>query len=108
MKNEHVHLRDYIEKILDEREKLHKSEKTALEQRLTEARLALEQRLAHLNEWKEATLKERRDFVTKDSHQTILERIEKMEQFQARMIGLGIAIAICSGVFGAIVAHLIK
>jgi hypothetical protein len=97
MDQEHVKLREYIEKILDEREKALK---------LTADNL--EHRLAHLNEWKDATLKERSDFVSKEMHNVVERDIAELRDFRGKVIGYGLAISSISGLIGALIAHLIK
>lgn len=93
----HVDLREYIEKILDEREK-------AL--RLTAANL--EHRLENLNALRGDVIKDREMFFTKTSAETIIERIEKIENTQGRMIGVAIALMAFSALIGAVASHLFK
>lgn len=93
----HVDLREYIEKILDEREK-------AL--RLTAANL--EHRLETLNALRGDVVKDREMFFTKTSAETLVKRIEKIEGTQGRMIGVAIALMAFSALIGAIASHLFK
>lgn len=92
-----VGLREYIEKILDEREK-------AL--RLTAANL--EHRLEVLNALRNDVIKDREQFFTKTSAETLLERIEKIETMQSRMIGVAVALMALSALIGAVASHLFK
>ncbi len=93
----HVDLREYIEKILDEREK-------AL--RLTAANL--EHRLEVLNDLRNDVLKDRELFFTKSSADGLVERLEKIESTQGRMIGVAIALMALSALIGAVASHLFK
>ncbi len=93
----HVDLREYIEKILDEREK-------AL--RLTAANL--EHRLEVLNDLRNDVLKDRELFFTKTSADGLIERLEKIESTQGRMIGVAIALMALSALIGAVASHLFK
>lgn len=72
--SEQVNLRDYIEQILEEREKA-----VNLLVSRTEAR-----------------------------HDALANRIEKCENFNSRMVGVGVAIALCAGAIGALMQHLLK
>lgn len=92
-----VGLREYIEKILDEREK-------AL--RLTAANL--EHRLEVLNALRNDVINDREQFFTKTSAETLLERIEKIETTQSRMIGVAVALMALSALIGAVASHLFK
>lgn len=93
----HVDLREYIEKILDEREKT---------LRLTAANL--EHRLENLNALRQDVIRDREMFFTKTSADNIIERIEKIESTQGRMIGVAIALMAFSALIGAVVSHLFK
>lgn len=93
----HVDLREYIEKILDEREKT---------LRLTAANL--EHRLENLNALRQDVIRDREMFFTKTSAESIIERIEKIESTQGRMIGVAIALMAFSALIGAVVSHLFK
>lgn len=97
--NEHVHLREYIERILDEREKA---------VRLTAANL--EARLDHLNELRSEVLKDRNQFLSKavydQMHDALTQRVGRLENSQSRLMGVGIAIVAGAGFMGAILNHL--
>jgi hypothetical protein len=89
-----------INAILDEREK---SMNVILEM--------IRERIAHLNALREAY--ERRDisFVKREAydiaHEVLKNRVTKMENFQSKMVGIGITLIFFSGIFGAIVGALV-
>lgn len=94
-------LREYIETILEEREK-------AL--RLTA--INLEHRLDSLNALRNEVLSDRSQFISKgvydQSHQDLIRRIDRVEAMQAKIVGVGIVLVVLSGVVGTIIAHLLK
>ena len=92
--SEHVTIREFIERVMDEREKA-----------LNIATTNLEKRLELLNEL-------RGDVVTKSeynaTHYPMIDRVTKLENWQAKIVGGGILLMFLSGAIGAIVAHIIK
>lgn len=93
----HVDLKEYIERIFDEREKA---------MRLTA--MNLEHRLETLNALRNDVLKDRDLFFTKVSAESVIERIEKLESVQGRMIGVAVALMAVSALIGAVASHLFK
>lgn len=96
-----IPLKDYIERIFDEREAAR-----------TEAAKVLEVHLDNLNHWKEETLRERDKLVTKEfylsQHEMLKTRVDKVETRQARLIGVGIAVVAGAGLVGAFLSHILK
>lgn len=83
-----------LESLLDEREKM---------LRLTAENL--DKRLTLLNEL-------RADVLTKSeyvrAHEAVIERMEKVEKMQSRMVGIGIVLIALSGLIGLIISHFLK
>ena len=89
-----VELKEFILKVLEEKEKAY-----------TAAGQALEIRLHNLNEWKDQTLVERQNYMTRDEytskHESLREKVEALNGQMKVYIAL-------SGIFGAILGILIK
>lgn len=69
---------------------------------------SLEHRLEALNALRADVLKDRELFITKDAHRALEDRVDKLESWQARIVGAGIVLIALSGILGAIVTHLIS
>lgn len=89
--SENVPLREFIERIMDEREKA-----------LNIATNNLEKRLELLNEL-------RGDVLTKTEynsmHYPLSDRITKLENWQAKIVGGGLLLMAVSGALGAVIAY---
>lgn len=98
---EQISVKDYIERVLAERE-----------QARTEAAKVLQVHLDNLNHWKEETLREREKLVSKEfylsQHQYLIDRMDRVEKLQSRMVGIGIAVVAGAGLVGAFLSHLFK
>lgn len=94
-----VSLKEFVERIFDERERA-----------LQLVAENLERRLDTLNALRADVLKDREQFLTKsvydEMHSSLTHRVTKMESFQSRMIGAGILLMALSGIVGAVVEHL--
>ncbi|HUD76001.1 MAG TPA: hypothetical protein VMQ76_13095 [Terracidiphilus sp.] len=91
---EQVSLREFIERIMDEREKA-----------LGLATMNLEKRLDLLNEL-------RGDVLTKAewnaTHYPLADRVTKLENWQAKIVGGGLLLMAVSGALGAVIAYLAR
>jgi len=91
--------REFLERIIEEREKA-----------LRTVASNLEQRLNHLNALREDVIRDRQLFLPKavydQMHGDIVRRVESVERFQAKLVGIGIMVVIVSGFIGAIVSHI--
>lgn len=94
---EHVHLKEFIERILDEREKA-----------LMAAAHTLEIRLDRLNELRAEVTRDRDMYVTKPAFDDHTRRIGAIEGIQSRIIGIGLAFAALTGIIGWVLAKSIK
>lgn len=101
MSEEHVTLREFIERIMDEREKS-----------VHNLASSMEHRLSALNELRADVVKDREQYITKavydEKHTALYDRLIKVENFQSRMLGVGTMLVILSAVLGSLVAHLLK
>lgn len=83
-----------LESLLEEREKM-----------LNLTAENLDKRLCLLNEL-------RSDVLTKSeyirAHEAMVERMEKVEKMQSRMVGIGIVLIALSGLIGLIISHFLK
>ncbi len=74
------------------------------------AAAALSARLEHLNALRDDVVKDRSTFVCKavydQMHTDALRRIEALERWQSRMLGIGAAAVVFAGILGGIVSHL--
>jgi hypothetical protein len=99
--SEHVSLREFIERIMDERQSA-----------VNHLADSMEHRLSALNELRADVVRDRDQFVTKavydEKHASLYDRISKIENAQSRIIGIGIITMPLCGVLGAIIAHLLK
>lgn len=99
--SDHPTLREFIERILDEREKT-----------LNLVAANLERRLAGLNELRSDVIKDREGFLERKvyevSKQIIETRLTKLENAQARIIGVGLAIVTCATLLGIFIGLKMK
>jgi len=91
--------REFLERIIAEREKA-----------LQTVAGNLEQRLNHLNALREDVIRDRQLFMTKavydQMHGDLARRVEIIERFQSRMVGIGIMVVLLSGFIGAVLSHM--
>ena len=94
--SDNVTLREFIERILDEREA-----------KLKLTAEVLETRLHNLNEWRAQAIKDRDDFVRKEvydqRHEPIERRLDALERSQSRLVGIGVVILPVSAFIGAVI-----
>jgi hypothetical protein len=95
-----VSLRDYIERIFDERQKALDIAFKASEQALALASRSLEQRLERLNELRAEVTEDRAEYVKRDVYET---RIGQLEKFQSRLIGVGAILVIIVPILTALI-----
>lgn len=95
-----VPLREFIERIFDEKE-----------EKLRLVAQSLEHRLETLNALRSDVLKDRDLFLSKsvyeEMHAALAERVNKLESWQARIVGAGIVLMGLSAILGAVISHLI-
>jgi ElaB/YqjD/DUF883 family membrane-anchored ribosome-binding protein len=96
-----VPLQVFIERILDEREKS-----------VNQTAENLKTRLEHLNQLREEVQKDRYEFLQKsvydEMHKAIVRRVEMLEMWQSRAVGIGIALVAGAGLLGAVVQHVMR
>lgn len=100
-----VSLREYVDTNFELRDRALRIQQQASEQALLLATRTLEARLSQLNELRAEVTQDRSNFITRiefdgDAKDTN-RRIDQLERFQARLIGIGIMMAIVAGIIGA-------
>lgn len=94
-----VSLKEFVERIFDERERA-----------LKLVASNLEHRLETLNALRLDVLKDRELFLTKsvyeEMHNAVIDRVTKLESWQARIVGAGVLLMALSGLIGAVVSHI--
>src|SRR4029077_6301218 len=100
--DDRVSLKEYIERVFDEKEKALQLAFRAQQEALALASRTLELRLEKLNELRQEVTQDRGNYVTKDAFDS---RLKPLENFNARAIGFGSALAIIAGVIGGFVGH---
>jgi hypothetical protein len=104
-----VSLKEYIERVFDEKEKALQLAFRAQQEALALASRTLELRLEKLNELRQEVTSDRGNYVTKDQYETRSEaqnqRFQRLENFNSRVLGFGAAIGILAGIVGGIIGH---
>lgn len=97
---ESITLRDYIERILDEREAAR-----------VEAAKVLQVHLDNLNHWKEEALREREKLLSRElyvtEHEALTKKVELVEERMAKIVGIGIVLVVLAGLLGSFVGHIL-
>src|SRR6185436_5743896 len=125
MQNDDVSLREYVDTNFELRDRALKIQQEASEQALLLATRTLETRLAQLNELRSEVTSDRSNFITRVEFSALMERvgiitnqyvtremydaqsesrtkrIEALEKWQAKLIGIGIILVLLAGVIGA-------
>lgn len=100
-----VPLKDYIERIFEEREKALNLAFKAQQEALAIATTSLNRELEHLNKLRQEVLADRSEFVTKAEHQQVLNTLSSLQNFNSRILGFGAALALIAGMVGGILGH---
>src|SRR4029077_21241418 len=107
--DDRVSLKEYIERVFDEKEKALQLAFRAQQEALALASRTLELRLEKLNELRQEVTQDRGNYLTKneyDAKHTILsDRLSRLENFNARVLGFGAALALIGGIVGGILGH---
>lgn len=102
-------LKDYMERIFSEREAALNLAFKAQQEALALASRTLELRLEKLNELRQEVTQDRGNYLTKteyDTKHTILnDRLNRLENFNSRILGFGAALALVGGIVGGILGH---
>ena len=101
MSEEHIKLREFIEAILEERQR-------ALEL----SAKAIDAKLEHVNNLRADVIRDRELFVTKAAHEQsqgeLLRRLNSIESAQQRIVGVGIAMVVFAGIIGAVIERVFR
>lgn len=125
MENEPISLREYVDKNFELRDRALEIKQQANDQALLLATRTLENRLAQLNELRSEVTQDRSNFITRVEFTALMDRvslitnqyitremyeaqsdsrtkrIEALEKWQAKLIGIGIILVLVAGVVGA-------
>lgn len=101
MAEEHIALKEFIERIFDERQR-------ALEL----SQKQIETRLESLNHLRAEVMRDRDSFVTKSyqeqAHAEVIRRLSAVESAQSRLAGMGIVLLALAGIMGALIGRVFK
>jgi AAA+ ATPase superfamily predicted ATPase len=101
---EYVSLREYLERLMEEREKRLEEYKNFVDRALKIAVSNIETRLEKLNELRGNTV-DRSEFMVE--MKMIETRLEAIERWQAKLIGVGIVLTLLAGGLGALIMKLV-
>ena len=107
-----VELRDYIERILDEREKAQAATFAAAMREADANSREMERRLDGLNELRSEVTRDRARFLERKECELkqggLCVRVENIERWNSKLIGVGLVLAVLAGVFSAALTLLIR
>jgi len=106
--SENIDTLDHIKEILHEREKALKDLLCEREKSLDLTAKNLEVRLAHLNALRDQVLEDRVNFVNRDVFNEAVRRIDTLEKWQAKVVGVAAVLVLMSGMLGAVIANLLR
>jgi hypothetical protein len=98
-----VSLRDYIERILDEKQKALELAFKAQQDALALARHDLENRLETLNKLRQELVEDRTQFASSEKAESLELRIRTLESWRSSALGAGAVLGLLAGAIGAIV-----
>ncbi len=101
MAEQHIALKDFIERILDERQQAtHERDKV------------VDARLETLNHLRAEVMRDRELFVLKSyqeqAQNEVVRRLAVIEAAQSRMVGVGITLVLFAGIIGAVLGRVFK
>lgn len=98
--NDAVTLKEYVERIFEEREKALNLAFKAQQEALAIATTSLNRELEHLNKLRQEVLSDRGEFMTKVEAQGLFDQLSRLQNFNSRVLGFGAALALMAGVIG--------
>lgn len=108
--NETVSLREYVDTNFDLRDRALKIQQDGQAQALELATRTLELRLGQLNELRSEVTQDRSNFITRveygASEKETNRRLTSVENWQSKVVGIGIILVILAGFIGAAVMRL--
>jgi len=107
-----VQLREYIERILDEREKAQAATFAAAMRETDAKSRELERRLEGLNELRAEVVRDRGRFVERKEHELLQSatdnRVSAIERWNSKVIGIGLMLVVLASVLSALAGIWIK
>ena len=100
-----VTLKDYVERIFEEREKALNLAFKAQQEALAIATTSLNRELEHLNKLRQEVLSDRGEFMTKIEAQGLENQLSRLQNFNSRVMGFGAALALFAGIIGGLVGQ---
>jgi len=101
MADEPVSLRQYIDTNFELRDRARRDELTSEREARELATRILEGRLDKLNELRAEVISDRGNFITRIEFEVESKRIDMLEKWQAKLLGIGIVLALISALIGA-------
>ena len=98
-----VPLREYVERIFDEKQKALEIAFRGQQEALALASHTLEIRLEKLNELRREVTEDRAKYVTVEKYDA---EIEPLKSFRSKALGFGVLVAVFSGLVGAVLDRL--
>jgi hypothetical protein len=98
-----VSLREYIERILDEKQKALELAFKAQQDALALARHDLENRLETLNKLRQEVTEDRSQLVSTDKFEAMETRMRTLEGWRASALGAGAVLGLLAGLIGAFI-----
>ena len=102
-----VSLRDYIERIFDEKDAAHVAQLESAERALKLATDTMSVRLEHLNAFREQLKDERTKYVREERFQMVLDRLRQVEDHDAARSGRQAVVLTLTTVVAALLATVI-
>lgn len=69
----------------------------------------LDKRLDEMNQFRAQIDKERTEYMTRqlyeDRHASLIERMNRMETWQSKLVGVGMGLMVLSGILGAVIVR---
>jgi hypothetical protein len=109
LESDKVSLKEYVERIFSERQNALDLAFKAQQEALGLASRTLELRLEKLNELRQEVTQDRGNYLTKAEFESKREvqdqRLGRLENFNARILGFGAALALIGGILGGILGQ---
>jgi SMC interacting uncharacterized protein involved in chromosome segregation len=106
-----VPLRQYVERILEEKQKALELAFKAQQEALAIAARNVDDKLEQLNRLRQEVTQDRGSYVTKDKHDADMKALntdlDRLNTWQNRVIGIGLVLVLGSGVIGGLVGHVV-
>lgn len=107
MSEAEITLREYIEKMLELRDKAFKDYQAEITRAMGLASATIENRLEKLNELRQEVVKDRGLYITRveydAKHEDLKQQLSLMQGWQNKVIGIGLVLVLLMGLIGAFI-----